>query len=1107
MLGPLLQTYEVVESIQETDSEILLGVKHKRHGGLCTARISRLSKAPSPEFFEQFQAEALALRKLNHPHVAELHHIALTAEGHLVTVGEVSKGMGLKTLHDDQGPLPIPHIVSFTRQILDAVGSLHHAGFAPPVLTPEAITVRRDPSGRLQAEIHDLGLARTLQNRNQGGHPTLSSAEARYASPEQLQGAPNDGHSDAPSTLYSLGIVLYELLTGYYPLEATDIQQRLAAEPPSFETTDPEGRVPEVLRNVVLWMLSKAPIDRPQSTRQVEEALEASNQKTPWIRRWGWVAALAPIALAAGLYLGSRGDTKPKQTPSNPSETTAPAAPSPSDTSSNDPADSGRSVADPTAGSSTDSGAVDGGSGEDPLADDPSVDDPKADSLPSNSPLATHDSTPPDRPSPNDDPSIGEPQGTNGTDASPPRVLDPPPFETEVLPSRGTDPPAVSGGEPGPGNGGTRSAFSNRPNDAASGVNRAPGSAPGVVVDVGTPDATPPPPTDVAPRVVTPPTPPPPVVTPPPTRPAQAEASEPLEFLTVEDSSLLLKLVGLSDNIPVVPTPSSSETLFTMEPLKSYFVIEDNTSAYRIASEQSDGGLKGYVGKNKVTAWNTREGLHFIDSTFSQDRRRSVTAWETQSDIMNFLRTGDGKTYAPSFREQFQTRVGKRGIIPYPLLDTVEVDGPNGTRRIHQVLVPAIIQGTAEVDLDRTEVERVAGAVTFCVVFDATASMDKYARTFAKTIEDMLTGLQVDARLAAAGFVLFRDLKDGEPFEVVHPMPLTEATDWLLNRAKGMVGGDKPAEPVLDAVNLAQTSFLWNGGTAIRGADRIAIVVANDDAHPQTVGLKEDIPVGLDAKTIASNLLRRSAVPIKVFALQAGNKDGGNLINVLSTLARDTGGEFYPAADNSTKISSSFARRVNTLLQEQIAQGQATIAKLQSGIASSQDGGTVIALSILDDALKARLQTVASQLNITEGGFVVQEAWVIEDPTLYREKVLIEKELLENLLRFFNGLNDSALSTAALQATTASLLEALTGERLDPGAEIQELLEKRLGIHFTTNLLSFPLEQLALFGPEDLGLLQDGIHSSTIALADFLDMNSQRFDKEPRIWMPVSYLP
>ncbi len=107
------------------------------------------------------------------------------------------------------------------------------------------------------------------------------------------------------------------------------------------------------------------------------------------------------------------------------------------------------------------------------------------------------------------------------------------------------------------------------------------------------------------------------------------------------------------------------------------------------------------------------------------------------------------------------------------------------------------------------------------------------------------------------------------------------------------------------------------------------------------------------------------------------------------------------------------------------------------------------------------------------------------------------------MVRFFNLMTDSTLDVASRQESTAYLLTALLGEKAMEGSELQELLEKRLGVHFTSNLLSFQSERLTTLDRGERKLLRD----ATRGLGEFLDMNARRFNEEPRIWMPVSYLP
>ena len=591
---------------------------------------------------------------------------------------------------------------------------------------------------------------------------------------------------------------------------------------------------------------------------------------------------------------------------------------------------------------------------------------------------------------------------------------------------------------------------------------------------------------------------------PPPLVP-RAPAPELLPVLSARDSTLLFKVVGRSDNIAIYEAAQGSGTISTLEFLKPYFVLDDAGDRYQVSSLQEEGGIKGFVAKQESAEWNTREGLHFVLSAFQQRERAAVEAWGSEAEIRQYALTLDGKTHGPTFREELQTQVANRDIVPYPLLETKEIEAFDGkTRLIHHVLIPATVPGSVETDLTIQQAQEVAGAVTICVVFDASRSMKRYANYFVDTVEGMLDRFSSETRIAV-GFILFRDpgRADDRRFESVQPMPVDEALGWLRNRVKDTFGGDDPTEPVLDAMTLAQVSFLWNGGTAIRGASRMAILVANRDAKLETAGLTNHVPAGLDAIEVGSRLLDAN---IPVFALQAGNEDRGNLAEVLRTLATETGGEFYRSAIRREEIRQEFSTRLASILDSSIRRGVQAAADVERYVAPREDG-TVIALDVIDEDMKKRLEAAASKFHIADGGLVATDAWIFEAPDLYREKILIERKLLNSLVRFFNNMTDSTLSARALRESTARLLEAMIGENLEDRVEVQELLEKRYDIHFTTSLLSFDLEHLETLSPAEQSLLQDRIRESTRALADFLDMNTRHFNKEARIWMPVSYLP
>ena len=570
-------------------------------------------------------------------------------------------------------------------------------------------------------------------------------------------------------------------------------------------------------------------------------------------------------------------------------------------------------------------------------------------------------------------------------------------------------------------------------------------------------------------------------------------------------------MVGRSNNIPIYDDAGHSNDFVRMETLRSYFVFKEAGDKYLISSQQR-GEAAGWVLKNDVEIWNTREGLKFVGQTFQRDRRRTVSAWESEVRLRNFASTR-APAFGPDYEELAQTRIGTNTrILPYPLLDTQDLTKEENydaiKRKIHQVLIPAIVPDTVEVDMPPDRVTTMAGTVTFCVVFDATASMGRYARRFARTIESMLRDPSIDSRYAEAGFVFFRDLKDGTPHEIFQPEPLDRAMDILRSKINGMTGGDQKQEPVLDAVVLAKQSFLWSSGT-VSNAKRIMIVVANEDANLLTVGLEENISKGLDALQVTRLLTTESQIPISVFALQAGKDDYGNLATVLSTLANRTGGEYFPADADERRITRDFADKVRVLVGERIGESTAIAQQVAHHTLEREDGGAIIALDVLNEELLARLKAEAGDLHIQSGGIAIKKAWLLEDENqdLYRKAILIDKEVLESLLRFFNNLVRSNLDSKDMRESTAQLLGALVGESFDEHMELQEMLEKRLGIHFTTPFLSFELERLSTLSDSEKAILRSRLESAAAALGDFMEINARRLNGGQKIWMPVNYLP
>jgi eukaryotic-like serine/threonine-protein kinase len=222
--------------------------------------------ANDEQFVERFRREAKSAAGLSHPNIVSIYDRG-EAEGTYYIAMEHLDGRTLKQLILARGPAPIKIAIEYTRQILGALQFAHRNGIVHRDIKPHNVLV--DADGR--AKVTDFGIARA------GAASQMTEAgsivgTAHYLSPEQAQGGAVDQRSD----LYSVGIVLYELLTGSVPFTG-DAPVEIAMKHLSEKPEPPSSKRPEVPREldyVVMRALAKDPEDRYQSTEEMDRDLE-----------------------------------------------------------------------------------------------------------------------------------------------------------------------------------------------------------------------------------------------------------------------------------------------------------------------------------------------------------------------------------------------------------------------------------------------------------------------------------------------------------------------------------------------------------------------------------------------------------------------------------------------------------------------------------------------------------------------------------------------------------------------------------------------------------------------------------------------------------------
>jgi eukaryotic-like serine/threonine-protein kinase len=225
---------------QELGRRVAIKILNERH-------------ANDDQFVERFRREAKNAAGLSHPNVVSIYDRG-EAEGTYYIAMEYVEGRTLKDLIVTRGPSPIGIAIDYTRQVLQALRFAHRAGIVHRDIKPHNVIV--DGDGRVK--VADFGIARAGASQMTEAGSIIGTAQ--YLSPEQARGAPVDQTSD----LYSVGIVLYELLTGTVPFNGdTPVEIAMkhlsqTPQPPSAKRHD----VPPDLDKVVLRALAKDPADR-----------------------------------------------------------------------------------------------------------------------------------------------------------------------------------------------------------------------------------------------------------------------------------------------------------------------------------------------------------------------------------------------------------------------------------------------------------------------------------------------------------------------------------------------------------------------------------------------------------------------------------------------------------------------------------------------------------------------------------------------------------------------------------------------------------------------------------------------------------------------------
>ena len=277
-------------------SEVYLA-HHPTIGRPCAVKV--LKQAQSPEQTRRLLEEARAVNRISHPGIVDVFGAGTTPDGRPYLLMELLEGESLEALLARRGTLPPREAMELLEAILDPLDAAHRAGIIHRDLKPANVFVGPRRAGRHEVKLLDFGLAKqgvAIEGLAASTRGRIVGTPA-YMAPEQCR---DGGAVGAPTDLYAVGIIAYELLTGAVPFDGLSVMKVMAAHawtpPPPLPKLEPAA-----LAGWVMHLLVKEPTARPASAQVALAALRRIHAYADDLAASAPTeAAVAPVVLVPG---------------------------------------------------------------------------------------------------------------------------------------------------------------------------------------------------------------------------------------------------------------------------------------------------------------------------------------------------------------------------------------------------------------------------------------------------------------------------------------------------------------------------------------------------------------------------------------------------------------------------------------------------------------------------------------------------------------------------------------------------------------------------------------------------------------------------------------
>lgn len=298
--------YRVISQLGSGGMGAVYKAEHSMMDRVVAVKVLHPHLVENEDLLRRFQHEARIACKLTHPNAVSIYDFGVWRAAPYIVM-EYVEGETLKEYRLKKPEVDLREIQTIFVQVCSALAQAHDLGIVHRDLKPDNIMLTREKNGNIRSRVLDFGIAKVLSEKAMANQAVMTQTGTffgtpKYASPEQVLEKTLDGRSD----IYTIGIILYELLSGQVPFDAPSLveilMKLLNEEPIPLRKFKPQLNIPAEVDELVMKCLEKKPSDRFQSMHELQGAISQLSLKRSKTSKLPIALALGAVAVILAAY-------------------------------------------------------------------------------------------------------------------------------------------------------------------------------------------------------------------------------------------------------------------------------------------------------------------------------------------------------------------------------------------------------------------------------------------------------------------------------------------------------------------------------------------------------------------------------------------------------------------------------------------------------------------------------------------------------------------------------------------------------------------------------------------------------------------------------------